>query len=89
MPVSMAKLNTLLNQKKQLIKLKKMETTETVKTKWAIDPMHSEIGFKVKHLMFTNVRGTFKEYEASIYTPDNDFMNAEIDFWLKDRKSVV
>jgi polyisoprenoid-binding protein YceI len=59
-----------------------METTETVKTKWAIDPMHSEIGFKVKHLMFTNVRGSFKEYDANIITTDNDFMSAEIDFWL-------
>lgn len=26
-------------------------------TKWAIDPTHSEIGFKVKHMMFTNVSG--------------------------------
>lgn len=60
-----------------------METTETtIKTKWGIDPMHSEIGFKVKHLMFTNVRGSFKEYEANIVTTGNDFMTAEIDFWL-------
>jgi polyisoprenoid-binding protein YceI len=28
-----------------------------VTTKWAIDPTHSEIGFKVKHMMFTNVSG--------------------------------
>jgi polyisoprenoid-binding protein YceI len=59
-----------------------METTEKVKTKWGIDPMHSEIGFKVKHLMFTNVRGSFKEYEANIVTTGDDFMTAEIDFWL-------
>ncbi len=55
---------------------------ETTKTKWAIDPSHSEIGFKVKHLMVTNVRGTFGQYEASIYTTGDDFMSAEIDFWL-------
>lgn len=55
---------------------------ELTKTKWGIDPMHSEIGFKVKHLMFTNVRGTFKEYDASIYTTAEDFMSAEIDLWL-------
>ena len=59
-----------------------METTETTKTKWIIDPTHSEIGFKVKHLVIANVRGTFKEYEASIYTTGDDFMSAEIDFWL-------
>lgn len=59
-----------------------METTETAKTKWGIDPAHSEIGFKIKHLMIANVRGSFKEYEASIYTTGDDFMSAEIDFWL-------
>jgi polyisoprenoid-binding protein YceI len=52
------------------------------KTKWIIDPVHSEIGFKVKHLMITNVKGSFKEFEASIYTTGSDFMSAEIDFWL-------
>lgn len=60
-----------------------MQTQDTLtKTKWAIDPMHSQIGFKVKHLMFTNVRGYFNEYEASIYTTGYDFLTAEIDFWL-------
>ena len=60
-----------------------METTEvTTKTKWTIDPVHSEIGFKVKYLVFTNVRGSFKEFDASIYTTGEDFMTAEIDFWI-------
>ena len=52
------------------------------KTKWVIDPAHSEIAFKVKHLMITNVKGVFNEFEASIYTTGDDFMTAEIDFWL-------
>jgi len=57
-----------------------MKTQEAVltKTNWVIDPMHSHIGFKVKHLMFTNVRGSFTEYNASISTDGNDFTNAEI-----------
>ena len=53
-----------------------------VKTKWGIDPTHSEIGFKVKHLMITNVKGVFKEFDASIYTAGEDFMTSEIDFWM-------
>jgi polyisoprenoid-binding protein YceI len=53
-----------------------------VKVKWIIDPVHTEIGFRVKHLMITNIKGEFKEYDASIYTTDDDFMTAEIDFWL-------
>lgn len=52
------------------------------KTKWIIDPAHTEIAFKVKHLMITNVQGTFNEYGASIYTTGNDFMTAEVDFWI-------
>jgi polyisoprenoid-binding protein YceI len=48
-------------------------------TKWGIDPMHSQIGFKVKHLMFTNVRGHFREYDAIIATRGADFTTAEID----------
>lgn len=60
-----------------------METAEVItKTKWAIDPAHSEIAFKVKHLMITNVKGVFKEFDASIYTTGADFVTAEIDFWL-------
>ena len=59
-----------------------METEIPTKTKWVIDPMHSEIGFKIKHLMFTNVRGTFKEYDASIYLTDDNLMTAEIDVWI-------
>jgi len=57
-----------------------MKTPEILtRTKWMIDPAHSEIGFKVKHLTFANVRGSFKEYNANIYTPGDDFMLAEID----------
>lgn len=52
------------------------------KTKWNIDPIHSEIGFKVRHLMITNVKGLFKEYEASIVTTGDDFMTSEVDFWM-------
>ena len=60
-----------------------METTSvTTKTKWAIDHAHSEIGFRVKHLMIANVRGSFKEFDASIYTSGEDFMTAEVDFWV-------
>lgn len=60
-----------------------MEPTEmTTKTKWAVDPNHTEVGFKVKHLMVSNVRGRFSEFDANIYTAGEDFTTAEIDFWL-------
>ena len=59
-----------------------METAQEVltQTKWGFDPAHSEIGFKVKHLMVTNVRGVFKEYNGTVLTKGDDFTTAEINF---------
>ena len=51
---------------------------EATKTKWKIDPAHSEILFKVKHLMITNVKGEFRSFEANVLSDGNDFSNAEI-----------
>ena len=39
--------------------------------KWTIDPTHSEVGFKVKHMMFTNVKGLFNDYSADIDFNEN------------------
>lgn len=52
----------------------------TTLTKWAIDTAHSEINFKAKHLMITNVTGTFKSYSAEIETEGNDLSTAKIKF---------
>ncbi len=49
------------------------------KTIWKIDPAHSEIMFKVKHLMITNVKGEFRKFDASISTSNNNFSDAEIE----------
>ncbi len=51
--------------------------------KWSVDPTHSEIQFKVKHLMITTVTGYFKEFSASAESQDNDFENAKISFEAK------
>jgi polyisoprenoid-binding protein YceI len=40
---------------------------------WKIDPAHSEIQFKVKHLMITTVTGYFKEFEGEVITDNDDF----------------
>jgi polyisoprenoid-binding protein YceI len=45
-----------------------METN--VKTKWVLDPAHSELVFKVKHLMITNVKGEFRKFSAVIEGDD-------------------
>lgn len=41
--------------------------------KWTIDPTHSEIGFKVKHMMFSNVSGKFERFEASAEVEGENF----------------
>ncbi len=38
---------------------------------WAIDPVHSEVGFSVRHMMVSKVRGKFSAFEGTITTPDN------------------
>jgi polyisoprenoid-binding protein YceI len=42
-------------------------------TKWLVDTMHSEIHFKVKHLMISNVTGQFKQLSVSAEMAGEDF----------------
>lgn len=42
-------------------------------TKWSIDPTHSEVTFKVKHLMISTVTGRFKVFEGNAETEGEDF----------------
>lgn len=53
-----------------------------VKEKWVIDASHSEVGFRIKHLMISSVSGQFNQFDASIYTTGDDFRTAEVDCWL-------
>ncbi len=52
-------------------------------TKWALDPSHSEVQFKVKHLMITTVTGSFKDFSAELVTEGNDFLTAKLSFDAK------
>ena len=60
----------------------KNETNDRSQTKWSIDQAHSEITFKVRHLMIAHVKGSFKTFDASIYTSGRDFTTAQIDCWI-------
>src|SRR5436190_12222676 len=53
-------------------------TTETtipgyVTGTWTIDPVHSEVGFSVRHMMVSKVRGKFNVFSGDIVTGDNPF----------------
>jgi polyisoprenoid-binding protein YceI len=54
-------------------------STQTI-SKWSIDPIHSDIHFKVKHLMINTVTGSFKKFEGSLETSKEDFSDAKISF---------
>lgn len=47
---------------------------------WKIDTTHSYIGFKIKHMMFTNLKGNFEDYNATITFPEGEFEKANIQF---------
>lgn len=46
-------------------------------TKWNLDPAHSEIMFKVKHMMISNIKGNFTNFTAEIEAEDDTFANAK------------
>lgn len=49
-------------------------------TTWALDPTHSEIHFKVKHMMISTVTGEFTKFDASLETEDEDIKTGKVKF---------
>jgi polyisoprenoid-binding protein YceI len=56
-------------------------------TTWVIDPMHSEVLFKIKHLVISTVTGSFRKFEGNIITQGDDFSNAKVSLTI-DVKSI-
>lgn len=48
-------------------------------TKWSLDPTHSELGFKIKHLMISSVSGAFTKFDVQTETTAEDFSNAQVE----------
>jgi len=53
------------------------------KTTWIIDKAHSQISFKVKHMMISTVTGQFEDFNATAETSNEDFINADFNFTAK------
>src|SRR5882757_6073077 len=51
-------------------------------TKWILDPTHSEVEFKVKHMMISTVSGKFTQFEADVQTEEEDFTTAKVSFTI-------
>ena len=50
------------------------------KTKWTIDKAHTDIQFKAKHLMITNVKGGFRNFDAVVESDRDNFLDADVLF---------
>ena len=49
-------------------------------TKWTLDPAHSEVAFKVKHMMISTVTGLITDYNVEAVSEGDDFSKAEVTF---------
>jgi polyisoprenoid-binding protein YceI len=54
------------------------ETKTAARTTWELDPVHSEIGFAVRHLMISTVKGRFQNFNAQIELNDSDLTDSSI-----------
>ncbi len=61
-------------------------TAQTIK--WKPDPVHSEVLFKVKHLMITTVTGSFKKFDLDVETESDDFSTASKILFTADVNSI-
>ncbi|MBW7892368.1 MAG: YceI family protein [Chitinophagaceae bacterium] len=52
-------------------------------TKWVVDPAHSEILFKVRHMMIANVKGEFRKFNATILTEGEDFSKGTVEVTIE------
>ncbi|MEZ4950431.1 MAG: YceI family protein [Saprospiraceae bacterium] len=56
------------------------ETNVMTAQKWAIDPSHTEVQFKVKHLVISTVTGRFDSFSGDVYSDNEDFDGAKVEF---------
>lgn len=56
-------------------------------TKWTIDPTHAEVGFSVRHMMISTVRGRFAAVAGAVITDEQDARNSKVDVTI-DTSSI-
>jgi len=54
---------------------------------WTIDPDHSSTGFKVRHLMVSNVKGNFNKFSGTVDINDKDITKSKVDVTI-DTNSI-
>lgn len=56
------------------------QNSKTMTTTWKIDELHSDVQFKIKHLVISTVTGSFTKFSAEAETEGDDFAGAKISF---------
>lgn len=54
---------------------------------YKIDPLHSDVAFRIKHLMISNVNGFFGEFDATMESNTDDFSDAKI--WFQANVNTI
>lgn len=57
--------------------------TASAQSSWSADPTHSEVGFSVKHLMVSNVKGQFKKYDVKVALDEKDITKSTLDVTIE------
>jgi len=51
----------------------------TLASTWSIDPEHSNVGFRVRHLMVSNVKGSFETFVGTVDINDNEIAKSRVE----------
>jgi polyisoprenoid-binding protein YceI len=60
-----------------------LPSASMAQTHWTIDKEHSNIGFRVTHFMISDTVGCFRDFEATVTTPTDDFTGGTVEFTAK------
>ncbi len=50
---------------------------------WNVDPAHSQVQFKIKHLVISTVTGSFKTFNGEVHSDGDNFDGADVNFFIE------
>lgn len=56
-----------------------LSLTVAAQSSWSLDKNHAKLGFTISHLMVSEIEGSFKNFDAKITAPKEDFTDAVVD----------
>lgn len=62
-----------------LVGLALLSPLTALASNWEIDPVHTTLQFKVRHLMISNVKGGFEKFSGRLYLDDKDITKSKVD----------